>query len=587
MVTFTFDHPMHSNRKISSSKNMNGRLSVRSILSLAPLVWALTSTAVFAQSVNLPSAVDPGRVKPEEQMRLPTEAPPAPRAPAALPTAPVPKGAENVRFVLCGVRIEGNTAFSDEDLQDVYAAQIGEEVSLDTIYTMAGEITRRYRDEGYFLSIALVPDQQIENGVATIRIVEGYVGDVLVEGEHGSNHILDKYIADLLTKRPLKSDEMESFLLRVNDLPGIRYSGVLLPAEDANNGAVKLSLMTSEKEGSGSISFDNLSSRYLGPHQLTASYSNSFLPLQQTSLLGLTSVPLNRLNYAAITHSIAIAPDWTLDFNTSASRGRPKYVIDYLDIKSDSYFVSSMLRYQWIRQRQMNMSFRVGIDGRNTNSDVFGNAALTRDRIRALRAGFNFDAYDSFRGYSSLSMTVSKGLSAFGASEAGEITLSRFEADPEFTKAELSFTRLQGISSDWSGIFSLAGQVADGPLFSAEEFGYGGSSFGRSFDLSEITGDHGVSTSVEVQYNGLQASGFFSRLTPYGFYDFGMVWNDDAAQVKETSGSSAGIGIRGVTQDDVSANLTLAFPLTREVSSPIYGQNESGPRLLLQVSKNF
>ena len=52
---------------------------------------------------------------------------------------------------------------------------------------------------------------------------------------------------------------------------------------------------------------------------------------------------------------------------------------------------------------------------------------------------------------------------------------------------------------------ALSGQWASGPLYSSEEFGYGGKNFGRAYDQSELTGDHGVAASVEVDYAGWSA----------------------------------------------------------------------------------
>ena len=73
---------------------------------------------------------------------------------------------------------------------------------------------------------------------------------------------------------------------------------------------------------------------------------------------------------------------------------------------------------------------------------------------------------------------------------------------------------------------------------------------------------------------------------PYMFYDIGEVWSDAIGQVKRESGASAGFGIRGTTVGGISGNVGIAWPLTREIATPIYDGKE-GPRLILQLSKEF
>lgn len=535
---------------------------------------------------DLPGAADASRVKPDERQLIPQrDTPDVKRAPIVSPPVPVPQGAETLQFQLNNVKIEGATAFTPDQLKDIYAPYLSRQITLDMVYYMAGAITERYRNAGYFLSLAIVPDQSIEGGEVIIQVVEGYVGKVEIEGDAAQHRVIQQYIDALLAKKPLTSDEMESFLLRLNDLPGYNFTGVLSPLEDGEQGAVKLALVVADKDGKGLISFDNASSRFLGPNEASATYAKSFLPLQQTTLSVLSSLPIKKLRYATLTQAAVIAPDVIFDVTGSVTHGEPGYTLEPFEIESDSAFVGVSLSYQWIRQRRENLALKFTLDGRNTNSDLLG-TPLTRDRIRVLRANATYDAADDWQGYNIASFTVSQGLSGLGASKAGEITLSRAEAEPDFTKVEMSLTRLQSINHNWSMLVAGAAQRASGPLFSAEEFGYGGQVFGRAFDASELTGDHGVNGSLELRYRGIE-DWYSASVMPYAFYDIGVVWNDDSAQPSNISGASAGFGVRATTESGFAGNLGLAWPLTRSISAPIYGQTSNDPRIILQFSKSF
>lgn len=135
-------------------------------------------------------------------------------------------------------------------------------------------------------------------------------------------------------------------------------------------------------------------------------------------------------------------------------------------------------------------------------------------------------------------------------------------------------------------IVATVRQIASGALYSSEEFGYGGQSFGRAYDASEITGDHGAAASMEVQHAGFNVWNV-ANVSPYAFYDIGIIWNEDVAQAKRESGASTGLGMRVSSEAGLSGNVGLAWPLTRDIATPIYGQETGGPRVLMQISKGF
>jgi hemolysin activation/secretion protein len=86
-------------------------------------------------------------------------------------------------------------------------------------------------------------------------------------------------------------------------------------------------------------------------------------------------------------------------------------------------------------------------------------------------------------------------------------------------------------------------------------------------------------------YSGIDSIGSFQPV-PYAFYDVGMVWNEDRDQVARATGSSAGGGVRIVSDIGLTANLGVAFPLTRNIANPLVGDGND-PRYLMQVGYGF
>jgi hemolysin activation/secretion protein len=540
----------------------------------------------YAHAQNLPGPADIGRIQPEKSRASPNEAPSDEKmAPSISAPTMVPDGAESVHLTLNDIIIDGVTAFSPEQIYPIYESYLGKDVTLDVVYEIAGKVTQLYREAGYFLSLAYIPDQKIKDGVVHIHVVEGHIGTIDGDEKVLSNRIIQAYTTRLMNQKPLKSDEMESFLLRLNDIPGYSFRAVLSPVREADAGVVKLTLIPGKAESRGLIGFDNYSSRFLGPNQLSIFYDTSFLPLQQTNIFMLAGMHIEKLKYLTLGHDIVIAPDLKLRLDGNITHSKPGYTLEPLSIKSKSDYLGIKLEWQYLRQRTENLYFSITADRRNTNTD-FLSTPFTRDRIRALRLQANYDTEDPLGGYNWASLSVSRGIKAFGASKENDDNLSRSEAKPDFTKAEISLTRLQSLPKNFSLVTSASGQWSSGALYSSEEFGYGGQSFGRAYDASEITGDHGISAAVEIRYNGIETWKDL-KFTPYGFYDIGAVWNEDEGQSKKESGASAGLGTRIETSMGFALNAGLAFPLTRNKDVPVYGGTEEGPRIFLQLTKEF
>ena len=218
-------------------------------------------------------------------------------------TSEVP-GAKDIQFELNDVKIISGSVFSKEEMKSIYSSYLGKSITLDTIWTIAHSITQKYRDRGYFLSRAYIPEQEIDNGTVTINIVEGRIGEIVfAEKSKSSEHaIIDSLRQELLLRQPVRASDLEEFMLRLNTLTGLSYFGALQPYDDADSGqnAVKLLLTSEERGGKTLISANNYGSRFLGPYQANFVHEDYFLPLQRTILFGASSIPLNEFQYAGL-----------------------------------------------------------------------------------------------------------------------------------------------------------------------------------------------------------------------------------------------------------------------------------------------
>ncbi len=549
----------------------------------------MAAGGAFAQTEvtpRVPGQADPSRIErimPITQDELAKKPPPSVTAPTH--KLDIPEGAEKKHFVLKKLILEGATAFPTEELSAPYADRIGQAVTLAEIYGMAEAITTRYKDSGYFMSRAIVGERSTKNGIAHIEIIEGYVKEVILSDESQDNYVLRAYVDRIQREKPLTSATLESNLLRLNDLPGQSFRAVLSALPEAGRGASSLTLIPQETSINASVGFDNSGSKFLGPHETNATLGGSVIPLNQTTFYGLTSVDANQLNYGSIHNYFTALPDTILNIDAGVTRAHPVHTLEPLDIDSLTISVGAGVRYQWIRQRHENLGTFMNFDARDVTSDVLG-TPLTREQVRAIRFGVSYDRTDDWLGSNIANFKISQGLDVLGASQPGELNLSRGEATPDFTKAEISLARLQEITTDWSALIKFSGQLASGPLYSSEEFGYGGENFGRAFDSSELVGDHGYAGGLEVRYGGIRSLKPVN-FEPYAFYDFGEVFNDDFSQVKSDSASSVGLGLRFATEWGQSGNIGLAVPINHSVLAPLYGNDRYFPRFMMQFNQKF
>lgn len=504
----------------------------------------------------------------------------------AEPQEMIPPEADELSIDISRVEIDGVTAFSEDEIKKYYDEYVGKTSRLSVIWKIADQITSHYRSNGYFLSRAYVPLQNIENGVVRIKVVEGRIGRVIFAGDgnenFSENQIVKQICEELKGYVPISYSQLESAMLQVNDVQSRWYFKAVLDAwDEGGDGVSQLILVASAEPESIQLNVNNNSSRFVGPYQSTLSYSGNIYGDHATYLSASLASQIKELRAGSITHSVYLMPRWKIESSASGIFSEPGMSLKRNDIDSKTFDVSMKLAYQLIRQRTGNVSINAAVEGRNTYTDIFGDSPLTREKIRVARLGLDADWQDGMGGYYNAATTINRGLDIWHSSQDGELLLSRDGASSDFTYGEMKFSRAQGVQN-FVLITSFAGQIASRTLYSSEQFGYGGLQFGRAYDSSEITGDSGVAFSTEIRNTDFAQMGYLS-LTPYIYYDIGLLWSHG---YESDTGASAGFGFNISSEQGFNAGIGMAFPLTREINQPLY-YSKSSPRLLFELSYAF
>ena len=168
---------------------------------------------------------------------------------------------------------------------------------------------------------------------------------------------------------------------------------------------------------------------------------------------------------------------------------------------------------------------------------------------------------------------MSQGIDGLGARKEGTTTspLSRAGGRSDFTKATIYVARLQSLGQGWGGSWSALGAIsaqhAFDTLLAPELFAFGGDTFGRGYDASELAGDSGEAFKFELRYAGVLPEANLSGYSIYGFYDAGRVRRlDPVNELASEHATAAGIGLR-MTGTRWQGQVEYAIPLDHDVAA--------------------
>ena len=561
---------------------------------------------------QLPSTVEglgvvPHYVPPTREGELP-----AIEVPSARTT--VPPGADELVFVSTSINVTGATALSDREISALTSEYMGREVSLSEMYGLATEIQIAYREQGYLLTRALVPAQRIEGGVFRIEVIEGFIEDVFVVGDIGpAKQQVQGYVDRLLRLTPVRTQDIERYLLLSNDLPGIQAVAVIRPGT-SGPGAAQLVVEVTRDPFDGYISVNNRGSPYAGPWSGAMSLgANGFAPYgDRTELIYYRALDVREAVYEGGVQSVGEIPmeQWygqisyqgsildeglRLLMSATQTLSHPGNKLAILDMKTRTDRYLADLSFPFVRTRARSLYGNLSLSHSMTRSSARGEI-IGRDRLTVIEAGVDVDFRDvvstwllpfDFIGASDsrVQFSVRQGVPWFGASSDNQSLRSRIDGTSQFTTVQGRVSRTQRVFNRFDFHLAANGQYAFDTLLSSEEYRIGGDEFGRGYDPSEISGEHGYGFTAEVRFQDRPEWFGLSAYEAYTFFDYGAAYNEDQGFKHHQDLASAGIGARTEIGEDAYFDLEVARTLTRQRASSV--GNDDDWRLLMRATMQF
>jgi hemolysin activation/secretion protein len=379
--------------------------------------------------------------------------------------------------------------------------------------------------------------------------------------------LFSDYAAKITAERPANIRTIERYLLLAGDLPGLKFKNSLKPST-TQQGAATLVVEVTEKPVDVFGRIDNRGTRAQGPLEYLTTFTvNNLLHAHDAFTLTYAGASRTReLQYFYGQYSQVLTSEGLVFFaDASDGFGRPGTPeLVAFNYRTRSLVAETGLTYPIIRSREKNLSVTgLGFIS-NSRGVIFedqDNPPSTLDRLRGFRGKANADWADPLNAVNQINVVFSQGFLGMGSTANGQILASRGNGRVDFTKLELTATRVQPLVANLSLLLAAYSQYAAGtPLLSPELCSYGGRVFGRAYDPSDLVADSCIEGLAELRLDFSPAIKELNQAQLYGFMDYGYLHNlaPDLGTPGTTHAASAGTGLRLGWINTVTADVSAA-----------------------------
>ena len=454
-------------------------------------------------------------------------------------------------------------AFTKEELRKVIQDLYNKELTFNEIQTAALRIKNFYNQKGYFLANAVIPKQEVKNGIVIIFVTEGKLDSknpyIIKKTSLRLKEDIPKQYLNQSMNGEVTQQGLERGLLNFNDTPGVAGTITLEPGDEPGTTKIILDVV----EGpllSGSVTVDNYGSRYTGEIRTTGTV-NINNPTKYGDQVGLTKIVAPKDNFDLNQAS------YSFPLGRSGLRGTASYSkLEYKIGKeletnpmsmgtADLY--STSLKYPLYRTAKRSFFLDGSYDKKKLYNETTGSVTSNKE-LDNYGLGFTFQNTDEFitAGFSQLSFTQTFGdldLSKVASSLTSDQGAGGAKTNGSFEKSTLQFLRIQRVTEKLNLQLLANAQFSNKNLDSSEKLSLGGATGVRAYPSGEASGDEGRKISLDAKYN-LKSGTRFGDIIASVFYDYGKIRQyKDTLDISMTTPNEYSLEGWGVALDLISA----------------------------------
>lgn len=495
----------------------------------------------------------------------------------------------------------GNKLLTEQELQSVVEKWKNKPLTFDDLQNVIADIQEYYSSKNRIVK-ALLPEQEIKDGIVSIKIIEGVLGDVVVEQKSQKPRMaaetIKKYFKGEKDSVYIDTKDLQRKIFILNDLPGVNAIGTYEQGKKEGESNFKVTVEDTPFF-KGEVAAANFGSKSTGSNQTIANVSfNNISGIGD--LFSVNGIKSSGSDYLQGSYAIPILYDGLkLALNTSK--------LDYQTLssfsstnqsKGDAKTYSANFTYPVYRTDRASVNAKVGYETKDyLNTNVLTAATISDYKIDNMIAGLNGFLYNSDQ--SSISYNANVTFGRLKINDAAQETSDNTSAKTKgsFEKLAFNISRNQTLpdlkNTNW--LISVDGQTANKNLNSSEQMSLGGPYAVRAYPTGQGSGSQGVILKTELQYP------YDKNFTFGPFLDVGFIkqyintytdWQGNTRAKNDYS--LAATGITGTYKyNEFNVNGTLAYrigdnPLRTSTGEQLNADNDyKRVQAWIRASYNF
>lgn len=544
-------------------------------------VLILSSISITAISAPMPTYLNSNDVEnalPQPNVPADSYRPVVPQVNIA---APNPQQLPLASLVyLSGVQIEGGTVYEFAETAELFTHLLNRTVTLKDILAVTERITQRYQNDGYALSYAYLPQQNILSGEITVVLVEGYVSQHEMQGDIGP--VMDRIkamVQPILRERPLTKATFDRYTSLMSQIPGVSLVANVAPPK-TTDGAVTLVTEARRRAFDGTASIQKDKGDDL---QVVASaISNSQTAVgEQVAVTTLLPPGKDHERYLRLDYSQYVSNNGTrLQTYVSGYKSEPtnsliriqsNAAFDYSSRKNNRASIGVSHPFQISSQQIVTGVARVyGVDDERKydllattpQPRVIKDALKQSSKVRALALEGDWRQAQQ-KQMRVLSAGVYQGMNTLGAKSELELVGTKIKdrTDLDFTRVRLSGLQSNNYADALQGVASGAVYWSRDTLPESEQVIFGDRNFARGYPSDQAYGDKGWGAGYELGYSIKLDEKWLRLVQPYAALDAARSWYNLSESGSASDLSSAALGVRLADKKFYNLGLEVARPM--------------------------
>lgn len=407
-------------------------------------------------------------------------------------TAPASEGEDAFCHPVHQIQFDGADSLSASVQQALAKPYLSSCLTAGNINELVRQVSNTYIEKGYVTSQAGLSAQDLSNGILTIRVMEGKVSAILLDGE---SPLALKMAFPGMVGQPLNLRDIEQGMEQLNRLLSQQITIDIQPAEQPGYSDVMLKRTASRLPVNASLGIDNSGQKKTGQEQMNATLGlDNLLHLADQWSISASHNSDFRHHYRNwnVTAGVTLPYGyWSFHYQYAQNRSFQMIPAGTGNYRHESQGQTHQFRLNrtLYRDGQQKLALNMGLVRRQTANIAAGTKlSVSSPTLSAVSLGANYSTTLA-GGYLTFNPTFSRGLDIWGATK--ESAGDRDALRSRFRKLSLSSSYFMPVTNDIYYLTSLYGQFTPDNLYASERLSLGGQYSVRGFKEQNLIGNNG------------------------------------------------------------------------------------------------